>query len=75
MKLEIEGVRIRLRKLKISDARDIYDNIRDEEVVRWLLRIPDPYSLNDALKFIRTTQYRIRKNKGYVLKKTGRVVL
>ncbi|MBO8182768.1 MAG: GNAT family N-acetyltransferase [Archaeoglobus sp.] len=78
MKLEIEGVRIRLRKLKISDARDIYDNIRDEEVVRWLLRILDPYSFNDALKFIRRTQYRIRKNKGYafgiVLKETGRVV-
>ena len=62
---EIEGERIKLRKLKLSDAGDIYNNLNDEEVVRWLLRIPFPYTLGDAVKFIRRTHYRIRKNSGY----------
>ena len=62
---EIEGERIKLRKLKLSDAKNIYNNVNDKEVVRWLLRIPHPYTLEDAVKFIRSTHYRIRKKSGY----------
>ncbi len=78
MNMELEGDRIKLRKLRLSDARDVYENIKDEEVVRWLLRIPHPYPFNEAIKFIRRTRYRIRKNSGYafgiVLKDTNKVV-
>ncbi len=78
MNLELDGDRIKLRRLKLSDAKDIYENIKDEEVIRWLLRIPHPYRLEDAIKFIRGTHYRIRKGKGYafgiLLKETDRVI-
>ena len=62
---EIEGERIKLRKLKLSDAEDIYKNLNDEEVIRWLLRIPFPYTLEKAVKFIKRTHYRIKKNSSY----------
>ncbi len=78
MKLEIEGDRINLRKLKVSDAEDIYENVKDEEVVRWTLNIPHPYPPNEAVKFIKRTHYKIRKKTGYafgiVLKETNRVI-
>jgi len=77
-KLEIEGERIKLRKLKLSDASDIYKNLQDREMVKWTLNIPWPYKRKDAIKFIRKTYYRIRKNSGYafgiVLKEIDKVI-
>jgi len=34
IKLEITGERIILRKLRLSDALDIYKNLQDKEIVR-----------------------------------------
>jgi len=35
IKLDIESERIKLRKLKLSDASDIYKNLQDREMVKW----------------------------------------
>lgn len=43
LELEIEGERIKLRRLKLSDAGDIYRNLQDKEMVKWTLNIPWPY--------------------------------
>jgi RimJ/RimL family protein N-acetyltransferase len=76
--MKSDSERVRLRKLRVSDANDIYENIRDKEVVRWLLSVPHPYSFNDAVRFIRRSQYRVKKNTahafGIVLKETNRVI-
>jgi len=78
MKLEIEGKRVKIRKLKFSDAKDIYENVKDKEIVRWTSNIPHPYPKDGAIKFIRQTHYRIKNNKAYefgiILKETNRLV-
>lgn len=63
---EIAGERIIIRKLVLSDVKDIYQNIRDREIVKWTLRIPYPYRKEDAVGFVRKTRYSIRKGKDYV---------
>lgn len=77
-RFEIEGSRIILRKLKLSDANDIYENLQDKEMVKWTLNIPWPYRKKDAIRFIRRAQYRMRRKTGYafgiVLKETNRVI-
>ena len=78
IKLEIDGERIILRKLRLSDALDIYKNLQDKEIVKWTLNIPWPYKKQDAVKFIRKTHYKIRKKSGYafgiVLKETNKII-
>jgi len=78
VKLEIDGERIILRKLRFSDALDIYRNLQDKEMVKWASGIPWPYKKQDAVKFIRKTHYKIRKKSGYafgiVLKETNKVI-
>jgi len=78
VKLEIEGERVKLRKLKLSDAEDIYRNLQDKEIVKWTLNIPWPYKKQDAIKWIRKTQYKIRNKKEYcfviVLKTENKVI-
>ena len=77
-KLKLEGKRIILRKLKLSDALDIYKNLQDKEMVKWTLNIPWPYKKQNAVKFIKRTHYAIRKKSGYafgiVLKETNKVI-
>jgi len=77
-KLEMEGERIVLRKLMPSDASDIYENLRDKDMVKWTLNIPWPYRKRDAMKFVRKARYKMKKRSGYafgiVLKETGRVI-
>jgi len=57
----INGERILLRPLKLSDANDIYKNLQDKEMVKWTLNIPWPYKKEYAIKFIRKKQYELKK--------------
>lgn len=78
MKLEFTNKAIKIRKLKFSDADDLYEHIHEREISKWTIRIPYPYSLKDAIKFIRKSQYEVRKMKGYnfgiALKETDSVI-
>lgn len=78
MKLKIDGKRIFIRKLKISDAKDLYENIKDKEVVKWTVNIPRPYPKDGAVKFIRKTHYKTKKKKGYtfgiILKEQNKLI-
>ena len=75
---ELIGKNIKLRRYKLSDANDIYQNVKDKEIVKWTKNIPHPYSKNHAIKFIRQSEYNLKKKKGYnfgiVLKETNRVI-
>ena len=73
----LETENLILRKPVRTDAKDIYQYARDEEVARYVLW--DPHrSLADTRAFIRDLRYRIRS--GYpsswavVLRKTGTVI-
>ena len=69
--------RVRLRTLNISDAKAIYEYLKDGEVSKWTL-IPQPYKRIDALKFVLKSQYKRMLKKEYVfgiiLKETNHLV-
>lgn len=61
MKLRLETQRINLRKLKISDAKFIYQNTKDKEVTKYTFVIPPPFEFKKAEKFIKKTQREWKK--------------
>lgn len=52
----IRTKRLVLRPLKQSDAKSVADNINNLNVSRWLYRVPHPYSIKDAIQWIRSNQ-------------------
>jgi RimJ/RimL family protein N-acetyltransferase len=76
--LEFNGEKVKIRKLKLSDAKEIYEHVNDKEIAQWTLTIPYPYPEEEAAKFIRKTHYQIKTKKSYVfgivLKETGKVI-
>ncbi len=76
--LKLESDRIKLRKLKLSDAKDICENLKDKEMIRWTLNIPWPYKKKDAISFIRKTNYESKKKRRYtfgiILKDTNKLI-
>ncbi|MBM3199472.1 GNAT family N-acetyltransferase [Candidatus Woesearchaeota archaeon] len=78
VKTVLDGEKVYLRKLKYSDAKDIYENVKHKEVVKWTLNIPHPYPKNGAIKFIRHKHSARRKKESYafgiVPKDYGKVV-
>ncbi len=77
-KFVIEGERIILRKLKLSDVQDICENLQNKEMVKWTLNIPWPYKKQDAIKWIRKSQYRLKNKEEYtfgiILKTTTKLI-
>ena len=78
MKLEFHGKNITVRKLKLSDAGDIYRHIRKKDIVKWTSNIPHPYPKGSAVRFIRGSHFNIRKKKAYnlgiALNQTGKII-
>ncbi len=77
MPLSIEGRKINLRTLEISDAYSIYKNAKDREISRYT-RLPYPYRLKYAYDFVRLCQENYKKKTDYELgielKKTGNII-
>ena len=48
----IETERLLLRPLRFADAAPIAEGLADLEVARWLARVPHPYRLIDAERFL-----------------------
>lgn len=64
MKKIIEGNKINLRFLKLSDAESMYKYAKDRAISRTTF-VPYPYTLDHALSFIRKSQIAARKGKWY----------
>lgn len=52
MQVNLEGLRVRLRELRLADLIDVYVNIRDKEVGRWSVPPPKTYAKNAVGQFI-----------------------
>ena len=63
MKLELKGKRILLRPTRISDAEDIYRNIKHQDISKWTTNIPYPYKKKDALAYIRQCKRNLKTKK------------
>lgn len=76
--ISLESSRILLRKLRLSDADDLYHQIRHKDMARWMSHIPHPYPRPLASTFIRKSQRLWKAKKSFtfavLLKKTGRLI-
>ena len=63
--MKIEGKKINLRTIRKSDADSIYKNIKDREILRWLLNPPMQYTPKDAEAFVLKAQKKARAKEGY----------
>jgi RimJ/RimL family protein N-acetyltransferase len=75
---KLDGERIYLRKLRLSDAESFFTNIKDLEISLWSTNIPYPYPKERAKRFIRKTHRRLKANShsnlGIVLKSSEKVI-
>ena len=55
--------RLILRPLRDSDAKSIFENIKDLNVSKWLLVVPYPYKLKDAKSWVKHNKEKWRKKK------------
>lgn len=65
MKLELKSKRVNLRKLKISDAKFLYQQAKDKRITKYTFVIPSPFTLKKAKEFIQKTQHEMQKKVGY----------
>ncbi|HTH17270.1 MAG TPA: bifunctional GNAT family N-acetyltransferase/(deoxy)nucleoside triphosphate pyrophosphohydrolase [Magnetospirillum sp.] len=61
------SARLRLRPLKAGDAPRLAELLDDWDVVRYTAAIPHPYTVEDAVSFVATTQARSHDGKGVAL--------
>lgn len=61
----MRGKNVFLRKLRLRDEYDVYRNVNDWQVVKFLTRIPWPYKRKDATDFIRKTFLGRRRGTSY----------
>lgn len=76
--MQLEGAKIILRKFKIEDAEQVYQNVREPSGRPWAYAIKDPYSLKDAADWIEKTHKDFETREAFqfavVLKETGEVI-
>ncbi len=78
MATALEGKRILLRPLRLTDASDIYKNVNDPEITKWLANTDYPVSRARVIALIVKQPYATLHRKGYafgiVLKETNCVI-
>jgi len=60
-KMILRTDRLILRPLKDSDAQSVAENANNLNVSKWLLKMPYPYRLKDALEWIRRNKEKLQK--------------
>ena len=63
--MKLETQRVKLRKLKISDADFLLRQAKDKEITKYSYVIPPPFRLEKAKEFIKKTHREIRKKTSY----------
>jgi len=63
--MRLEDRRIKLRKLKVSDAEFISKKAKDRNITKYTFVIAPPFNLKEAKKFIREAHKNIQKKVSY----------
>ncbi|MFH1656616.1 MAG: GNAT family protein [Candidatus Nealsonbacteria bacterium] len=78
MRINCKSTRIKLRKLKISDAEFLCKNANDKDIVRYTYVFPPPFNIKKAKEFIRKIQKEWKDKKsfefGIELKKSRKLI-
>jgi len=65
MKSSIKGKRVILRKLRITDADDVFSYAKSAAVARYTQNMPHPYKRKDAVWYIKNCQKQWKSKKAY----------
>lgn len=65
LKMDSEGKRVCLRRIRLSDVPAIHALARHREVSRWTTNIPHPLSIEQTTTFVRRQARQIGKDQGY----------
>ena len=48
MSININSKRLVLKKIEIKDVNQLIKNLNNWNIVKWLVNVPYPYTINDA---------------------------
>jgi RimJ/RimL family protein N-acetyltransferase len=65
--IKLETERFFLRPVLEDDVDDIYQNVKDYDIARWLISVPHPYPEDGAIKYIRECHELMKKGLSYEL--------
>jgi RimJ/RimL family protein N-acetyltransferase len=76
--IELETERFILKPISMDDADEIYQNVKDYDIARWLISLPHPYPKDGAIKYIGEVMELSKKGLSYEfpirLRSTGELV-
>ena len=58
----IKTTRLELRRPVVADAPALAVALNNYEITKWLAKVPNPYSKEDALQFIASNADKVRPN-------------
>jgi RimJ/RimL family protein N-acetyltransferase len=65
--IRLETDRLVLKPVLEDDADFIYQNVKENEIARWLISVPHPYPTDGAIKYIRESTELMKKGLSYEL--------
>ncbi len=65
--IHLETDRFILKPISEEDAEEIYQNVKDHDIARWLINLPHPYPEDGAIKYIREARELMKKGLSYEL--------
>ncbi|UCE74784.1 MAG: GNAT family N-acetyltransferase [Methanomassiliicoccales archaeon] len=65
--INLQTHRFILRPLTEDDAGDLYKNVKEYDIARWLVNLPYPYPDDGAIKYIKQCQELMKKGESYEL--------
>ena len=63
--MKLEGNGFYLRPVRMSDAESIVKHVQDQQIFKYIPLIPNPYTIDKARSFIRSSMRKKRLGKGY----------
>jgi RimJ/RimL family protein N-acetyltransferase len=76
--IKLETGRLILRPVTENDADDIYQNVKDYDIARWLINLPHPYPEDGAIKYIKEATELMKNGLSYELpirlKSSGKMI-
>lgn len=74
----LETERSVLKPISQDDAQEIYENVKQYDIARWMINLPHPYPEDGAIKYIKEATELMKKGISYEfpirLKSTGELV-
>jgi RimJ/RimL family protein N-acetyltransferase len=65
--IKLETDRFIIKPISLDDAEEIYHNVKDYDIARWMINLPHPYPEDGAIKYINEATELMKKGLSYEL--------